>query len=118
MVMNLVLAIGIMIIAGFFAGRLAHKLKFPMISGYIVVGILLNPSVLNIISRTSIKDLDIFTSIALGVIAQSSLDVNTQTGKEHYSHRPPANCRCLATVSTSSSSNRSFFLGHTRYDLH
>ena len=69
MAMNLVLAIGIMIIAGFFAGRLAHKLKFPMISGYIVVGILLSSSVLNIISRTSIKDLDIFTSIALGIIA-------------------------------------------------
>ena len=71
MAMNLVLAIGIMIIAGFFAGRLAHKLKFPMISGYIVVGILLSPSVLNIISRTSIKDLDIITSIALGIIAYS-----------------------------------------------
>jgi len=60
-----------MIIAGFFAGRLAHKFKFPMISGYIVVGILLSPSVLNVISSTSINDLDIFTSIALGIIAYS-----------------------------------------------
>jgi NhaP-type Na+/H+ or K+/H+ antiporter len=71
MVMNLVLAIGIMIIAGFFAGKLAHKFKFPMISGYIVVGILLSPSVLKVISSTSIKDLDVFTSIALGIIAYS-----------------------------------------------
>jgi NhaP-type Na+/H+ or K+/H+ antiporter len=42
-----------------------------MITGYLVAGILLSPSVFNIISRTSIEDLNIFTSIALGIIAYS-----------------------------------------------
>jgi NhaP-type Na+/H+ or K+/H+ antiporter len=69
--MNLALAIGIMIIAGFFSGRLAHRLKFPMITGYIVVGVLLSPSVLNILSSTTIESMDVFTSIALGIIAYS-----------------------------------------------
>ncbi|MFC2033030.1 cation:proton antiporter [Chloroflexota bacterium] len=65
------LAIGIMIIAGFFGGRLAHRIKFPMITGYIIVGVLLGPSVFKIISSTTIDNLNIFTSIALGIIAYS-----------------------------------------------
>ena len=69
--MNLVLALGIMIIAGFFGGMLAHRLKFPRITGYIIVGVLLSPSLLNIVSGTTIDDLDVFTSIALGIIAYS-----------------------------------------------
>ncbi|MEE9583637.1 MAG: cation:proton antiporter, partial [Dehalococcoidales bacterium] len=69
--MNLVLVLGIMIIAGFFGGMLAHRLKFPRITGYIIAGVLLSPSLLNIISGTAIDDLDVFTSIALGIIAYS-----------------------------------------------
>ena len=69
--MNLVLALGIMLIAGFFGGMLAHRLKFPRITGYIIVGVLLSPSLLNIVSGTTIDDLDVFTSIALGIIAYS-----------------------------------------------
>jgi Kef-type K+ transport system membrane component KefB len=34
-----------MIIAGFLGGRLAHWAKFPMITGYIIVGVVLSPSV-------------------------------------------------------------------------
>ena len=40
---DLALVIGIMIIAGLFGGLLAHRFKFPMITGYILVGILLSP---------------------------------------------------------------------------
>jgi len=69
MEMNLVLAIGIMIIVGFFGGTIAKRLKFPRITGYIIVGILLSPSLLNIISAATIKNLDIITDIALGIIA-------------------------------------------------
>ena len=69
MEMNLVLAIGIIIVIGFFGGLAAERLKFPRITGYIIIGVLLSPSVLNIISGASIKNLDIFTDIALGIIA-------------------------------------------------
>ena len=67
--MNLVLAIGIMIIVGFFGGMIADRFKFPRITGYIIIGILLSPSLLNIISAATIKNLDIITDIALGIIA-------------------------------------------------
>ena len=69
MEMNLVLAIGIMIIVGFFGGTIANRLKFPRITGYIIIGILLSPSLLNVISAATIENLDIITNIALGIIA-------------------------------------------------
>jgi len=68
---DLVLAIGVIIIAGFLGGLLAHKLKFPMVTGYIVVGILLSPTLLNVIPQTTFDRLESFTSIALGIIAYS-----------------------------------------------
>jgi NhaP-type Na+/H+ or K+/H+ antiporter len=58
-----------MIIAGFLGGRLAHWAKFPMITGYIIVGVVLSPSVFNILSSTTVDNLNVFTSIALGIIA-------------------------------------------------
>ena len=66
---DLALVIGIMIIAGLFGGLLAHRFKFPMITGYIVVGILLSPDVFNIIPEATVDRLEVFTSIALGIIA-------------------------------------------------
>jgi len=67
--MNLVLAIGMMVVVGFFGGLAANRLKFPRITGYIIIGIVLSPSLLNIISGATIENLDIFTDIALGIIA-------------------------------------------------
>ena len=66
---NLVLAIGIIIVIGFFGGLAAERFKFPRITGYIIIGILLSPSVLNIISAATITNLNIITDIALGLIA-------------------------------------------------
>jgi len=69
MEMNLILAIGIIIVIGFLGGLITEKIKFPRITGYIIIGILLSPSLLNIISAETIENLDIMTNIALGVIA-------------------------------------------------
>jgi len=69
MEMNLVLAIGIIIVIGFLGGLATKRIKFPRITGYIIIGILLSPSVLNIISAATIENLDIMTNIALGIIA-------------------------------------------------
>ncbi len=69
MEMNLVLAIGIIIVIGFLGGLATKRIKFPRITGYIIIGILLSPSLLNIISAATIENLDIMTNIALGIIA-------------------------------------------------
>jgi Kef-type K+ transport system membrane component KefB len=67
--MNVILAVGIMIFLGFLAGLAVEKFKFPMITGYILVGILMSPSLLNVIPRETIGQLDILTDIALAIIA-------------------------------------------------
>ena len=64
-----VLAVGVMMTVGLLAGLLARRLKFPRITGYIIIGILLSPSVLNLVPRTTLDSLDIITSFALGIIA-------------------------------------------------
>jgi Kef-type K+ transport system membrane component KefB len=67
--LNLILAIGIMIFVGFLGGLLLEKFKFPMITGYIIIGIVLSPSLLHIIPSETIDQLDIIIDIALGIIA-------------------------------------------------
>jgi len=68
--MNSILAVGVLVIAGFFGGLVAKKIRYPRISGYIIVGMLLSPSVLNVIPSQLIReDLSVITDIALGVIA-------------------------------------------------
>ena len=69
MTTDLALAIGVMITVGLLAGLLAGKLRFPRVTGYIIVGILLSPSVLNLVPRATIDDLGIITFIALGIVA-------------------------------------------------
>jgi len=66
---NLLLAIGVMITVGMLGGVLSNKVKFPRVTGYIIVGVLLSPSALNLVSRATIDNLDIITHVALGIIA-------------------------------------------------
>lgn len=68
--MNLILAVGVLVIAGFFGGLVAKRIRYPRISGYIIVGMLLSPSILNVIPSQLIReDLSVITDIVLGVIA-------------------------------------------------
>ncbi len=64
---NVVLAIGIFLVIGFFGGLAARKVNFPTISGFIIVGIIL--SLLDIIPGELIEgELNIITEISLGII--------------------------------------------------
>lgn len=65
-------ALGILFILGYFGGRLANRLRFPRVSGYIIAGILLSPSVSGIIPPVLIKEkFHVINEIALAVIAYS-----------------------------------------------
>lgn len=67
--MNLLLSLGVMLIAGYLGGSIAQRLKFPRITGYLIVGFLLNPSVLHLIPQATIAKLEIITYVVLGVIS-------------------------------------------------
>ena len=69
---NLLEALGVFFLCGYFGGRLANWIKFPRVTGYIVAGMLLSPSVSGIMPMTLVKGrLSIVTDIALAVIAYS-----------------------------------------------
>lgn len=71
---DLALAIGIIMIVGFLGGVLLRKAKLPRVTGYIIFGVLLSPSVLgamgfDFLSATTIDNLNIITQVALGIVA-------------------------------------------------
>ena len=67
--MNLILALGAILGAGLIGSLVSRKVGLPSITGYIIVGVLLGPSVGGVMPAAVVADLDIITSIALGVIA-------------------------------------------------
>ncbi len=71
MITNPILSLAIIFILSFFASRLTKKLKIPTITAYVVLGILLSPSLLNLISQEFLATSDFFSQIVLGMIAFS-----------------------------------------------
>ncbi len=67
--LNLILVIGIMLSVGLLGGLATQKVKFPRITGYVLIGLLLSPSLFHLLERTSIDSLDIVTDVSLGIIA-------------------------------------------------
>jgi len=71
MMNNPILSLAVIFILSFFASRLTKKLKVPTITAYVVLGILLSPSLFNLISKEFLATSDFFSQIVLGMIAFS-----------------------------------------------
>jgi Kef-type K+ transport system membrane component KefB len=56
-------------IIGFYAGRLANRINMPKIIGYMALGIILGPSILNIFEQGVIQQLSFVSEIGLGFVA-------------------------------------------------
>ncbi len=56
-------------IIGFYVGRLSHRINLPTIIGYMALGIILGPSILNIFEKGIIQQLSFVSEIGLGFIA-------------------------------------------------
>ncbi len=66
---NLIFGIGALLLAGFVGGKLAARLRLPAISGFVVAGLVLGPSVLNVVPDHVVEALAPVPHIALGLIA-------------------------------------------------
>jgi len=66
---NVLLSLGILLIAGFTLGKLCELLRLPAITGYIVAGLLLSRSVSGIISPEMGHNCGSITQVALSLIA-------------------------------------------------
>lgn len=70
--MNLVFAIAVLLLIGYFGGRLARRIRLPEVTGYLLMGILIGPSCLSLIPEPILEEeLDPVVDIALGIIAFS-----------------------------------------------
>lgn len=67
--MNTLLALGIILFLGFFSARFINKIKFPSVTAYLILGILIGPYVLNIIPKDIIETSGFISNIVLSLIA-------------------------------------------------
>jgi Kef-type K+ transport system membrane component KefB len=61
--------LGIATILGFYMGHVAHRIRLPSLIGYMIFGVILGPSVLNLFDEPMIENLSFLTEIALGFVA-------------------------------------------------
>ena len=70
-----------MLIGGVLFGRLVKQFKSPNVTGYLIAGLLLGPSVLNIITSDMVNSFTIISDIALSFIAFS---IGSEFDMSHY----------------------------------
>ncbi len=68
-VYELLLYLAIILLVGYLFGKLAELIKFPEVTGYIFAGILIGPSVLNVVNYDVVLNFTVITNIVLGIIA-------------------------------------------------
>lgn len=69
MELGALLSIAIILLTGLIFGKLASFVRLPNVTGYLVGGLVIGPSILNVISEESIGSLGIVSQVALGFIA-------------------------------------------------
>lgn len=62
-------ALGILMLSGFVTGNLVKKIKLPAVTGYILVGFLVGPFGLHLITQKNVGDLQLLNGLALSLIA-------------------------------------------------
>ncbi len=69
--MDLLLVLGVVLVAAFVGGQLAHKLTLPSVTGYILVGVVLGSSVTGLLGAAELAALEPINAFALGLIGLS-----------------------------------------------
>ena len=62
---------GLAILMSFYSGHFARRVRLPSLIGYMILGILLGPSLLGFFDEAMMNDLSFLTNIALGFVAFS-----------------------------------------------
>ena len=63
------IAAAALLLLGFLFGRLGKFVHLPRVTGYLIAGIILGPSILKIFNEQSLASLDFIPQLALGIIA-------------------------------------------------
>lgn len=68
---EILLHLGTILLVGFIVAKILGLFKFPEVTGYLIAGILIGPSVLGLIPEEAVKSFDIISEVALAFIAFS-----------------------------------------------
>ncbi|MGR3309242.1 MAG: cation:proton antiporter [Candidatus Brocadiales bacterium] len=84
--MNTILGLGFILLAALFSARLMNKIRFPAVTAYLVLGILIGPSLFNLVPEGILNASGLISNIVLGIIAFSlgqnfSRDIFRKVGK-------------------------------------
>ena len=66
---SILLVVGSAILIAFYGGKFANRFHFPMVIGYVIIGILLGKSFLNLLNSEIINNTRLINDLALGIIA-------------------------------------------------
>ena len=69
--LNTLTDLALMIFAGMFCGRMVKHIHLPNVTGYLIAGLLIGPSVLGLLSGNFLDAISIISKVALGFIAFS-----------------------------------------------
>ena len=69
--MGVLLKLGIVLVAGLIGGRLVRMVKLPEVTGYLLSGLFLGPSLFNLISAADSASFSVISDVALAAIAFS-----------------------------------------------
>jgi len=68
---NTLLSAGLILLLGFIGARLLKYVRLPSVTAFLIVGILIGPHVLNIVTEEIFTASDFFSNLVLGIIAFS-----------------------------------------------
>lgn len=69
--MHILYYVAVVLASGLFVAKLTGKLKLPNVTGYLIAGLLIGPSILNLVPKEIVEEMAIFSDVALGFIAYS-----------------------------------------------
>ena len=67
--MQTLLYLSVLVLAGFLIAKLLGFINLPDVTGYLIAGVLIGPSLLNLIPKIALPELNLLSTIALGFIA-------------------------------------------------
>ena len=85
--MQQLMSLAILLLTGLVFGRLMKLVKMPNVTGYLIGGLIVGPSILNLVHADALSQLGFISSVALGFIAfvignEFRLSQLRQTGKQ------------------------------------
>jgi len=66
---NILLSFGVVLLAGLLAAKVLRRARFPSVTAYLLLGILIGPGVLNLIPEQVVNASGLVSNIVLGIIA-------------------------------------------------